>query len=115
MSIRDISLFVVSASITIIIELLVLYIEKVRDKRLWLSIPINIFTNFVFNLILFFIPILWAYILTIIIGEIIIFFIEWFLYQLIVKDKKNYLYSLTANLSSLVIGTIIVHLIYLVI
>ena len=76
MSIRNISLFVVSASLTVIIELLVLYIEKVRDKRLWLSIPINIFTNFVFNLILFFIPILWVYIIVVIFGEIIIFFVE---------------------------------------
>ena len=107
---RTIILISLGVILTIIIELIVLYIEKVRDKRLWLSIPINIVTNLILNVSLSFIRITWLYTLLVIIGEIIVFFVEWLFYQLLIKDKKNWIYSLTCNLISFILGSLILYL-----
>ena len=103
-----------AALLTVGIELLVLFFYKVRDLRFWLSIPINIGTNLLLNCVVSLIygysPAnikIAAYIIAVIVGEICVFFIEWGFYALIKKDKKNYQYSLVANLCSAIIGSAI--------
>ena len=46
---REITRLIVGVFLTMTIELIVLYIEKVKDKRLWLSLPINLLTNLLLN------------------------------------------------------------------
>lgn len=103
----------VAVLLTMIIELIVLYIYKVRDLRLWLSLPINVLTNLLLNTSLSLIKIYWLYVISLIIGEILVFLIEWFLYNLIKKDKKNWQYSLTANITSFVFGAALMQLLFL--
>ena len=113
---REVALLSLSVSITISFELITLYLLKVRDKRLWLSMIINLLTNLFLNgsLMLlneiFTLP-LFIYIASVIVFEIGIVFLEAWYYSLIKKDEKNILYSLIANSVSGVIGSIIVFLI----
>lgn len=89
-------------------ELVTLYLLKVRDQRLWFSIIINLCTNALLNSILGLInPYieLPLYIVLAILFEICIVGIEGLFYQLITKDKKNFLYSLIANAVSGILGT----------
>ena len=110
---REITRLIVGVFITMIIELIVLYIEKVKDKRLWLSLPINLFTNLLLNCSLSLINITWLYIVLLILGEVLVFLIEWGMYQLIQKDNKNWWYSLSANLASFLLGSLFVYLLFL--
>ena len=110
---REISKLIASACFTMAIELVVLYFAKVRDKRLWFSLIINLLTNLLLNSLLSLVTIDWLYILLLVIGEILVFLIEWLLYNLIQKDKKNWLYSLLANSISFVIGSSLLYLLFL--
>lgn len=115
---RDIAIIISSLLLTVILEWLFFYIIKIRDKRLWLSIPINIVTNLSFNLFLtFFLTkkmsqtdiLFWL----IVVGlEILIVLVEGGLYQLIKKDIRNLLYSLIANAITALYGTLIINLIF---
>lgn len=115
---RDVAIIICSCVLTVILEWLFFFIIKIKDKRLWLSIPINIVTNLSFNLFV-------TYFLTkkmsqtdilfwlIIVGlEILIVLVEGGLYQLIKKDRKNLLYSLIANAITAFYGTLIINLIF---
>ena len=114
---RDVAIIIVSVIITIILEWLVFFVAGIRDKRLWLSIPINVVTNLSFNIFVTYVLkkmpqtdiLFW---LSIVGLEIAIVFIEAFLYQLIKKDRKNLLYSLIANTISAILGTLILNLIF---
>jgi hypothetical protein len=112
---KDIIKLFTSAALTIVIEFVVLYILKVRDKRLRFSIFLNLCTNLALNCLLSLIPIFWLYIVLLIVGEILVFAIEWYFYNLIKKDEKNWQYSLIANISSFVIGSGIIYLFFNVI
>jgi hypothetical protein len=107
---REVALFIFSICLTISMELVTLYLLKVRDKRLWFSIIINLCTNALLNSILGLINTytyieLPLYIVLVILFEICIVGIEGLFYQLITKDKKNFLYSLIANAVSGILGT----------
>ena len=113
---RDIIVIASSCIITVILEWLVFFFANVKDKRLWLSIPINIVSNVSFNLFLTYglkkmsqtDILFWL----IVIGlEVVIVFAEAGIYQLIKKDRKNLLYSLIANAISAFLGTLIINLI----
>lgn len=112
---RGISQLIASAFLTMSIELVVLYLFKVRDKRLWFSLLINLLTNLLLNSCLSFLDTSFLYVLFLIIGEILVFLVEWFFYELLVKDEKNWLYSLSANLSSFIFGSLIINLLFLLI
>ena len=108
----EITKLISAVSLTMVIELAVLFLWKIRDKRLWLSLPINACTNILLNTSLSFVNIAWLYYVLLFIGEGLVFLVEWRLYELIKKDKKNWLYSLTANASSFVIGSLIMILLF---
>lgn len=102
-----------SACLTVIIEVIVLFILKVRDLRLLISIPLNIGTNVFLNAVLSWQANTgWLLYSRIFIFEVLIFLFETFVYQLINKDKKNCLYSLLANLASLAIGSVLIYVIF---
>ena len=105
---REIAFFIFGICLTISMELVTLYLLKVRDERLWFSIIINLGTNALLNSVLGLINpyiSLTIYIVLVIVFEICIVGIEGLFYQLIKKDKKNFLYSLIANAVSGIIGT----------
>ena len=112
---REITRLIVGVFITMTIELIVLYIEKVKDKRLWLSLPINLFTNLLLNCSFSLINITWLYIVLLILGEVLVFLVEWGMYQLIQKDNKNWWYSLSTNLASFLLGSLFVYLLFLLV
>lgn len=112
---REIARLIVGVFLTMTIELIVLYIEKVKDKRLWLSLPINLLTNLLLNCSLSLINVTWLYIVLLIIGEVLVFLIEWGMYQLIQKDNKNWWYSLSTNLASFLLGSLFVYLLFLLV
>lgn len=112
---REITRLIVGVILTMTIELIVLYIEKVKDKRLWLSLPINLLTNLLLNCSLSLINVTWLYIVLLIIGEVLVFLIEWGMYQLIQKDNKNWWYSLSTNLASFLLGSLFVYLLFLLV
>lgn len=112
---REITRLIVGVFLTMTIELIVLYIEKVKDKRLWLSLPINLLTNLLLNCSLSLINVTWLYIVLLIIGEVLVFLIEWGMYQLIQKDNKNWWYSLSTNLASFLLGSLFVYLLFLLV
>ena len=112
---REITRLIVGVFLTMTIELIVLYIEKVKDKRLWLSLPINLLTNLLLNCSLSLINVTWLYIVLLILGEVLVFLIEWGMYQLIQKDNKNWWYSLSTNLASLLLGSLFVYLLFLLV
>ena len=112
---REITRLIVGVFLTMTIELIVLYIEKVKDKRLWLSLPINLLTNLLLNCSLSLINITWLYIVLLILGEVLVFLIEWGMYQLIQKDNKNWWYSLSTNLASFLLGSLFIYLLFLLV
>ena len=112
---REIARLIVGVFLTMTIELIVLYIEKVKDKRLWLSLPINLLTNLLLNCSLSLINVIWLYIVLLILGEVLVFLIEWGMYQLIQKDNKNWWYSLSTNLASFLLGSLFVYLLFLLV
>ena len=112
---REITRLIVGVFLTMTIELIVLYIEKVKDKRLWLSLPISLFTNLLLNCSLSLINITWLYIVLLILGEVLVFLVEWGMYQLIQKDNKNWWYSLSTNLVSFLLGSLLVYLLFLLV
>lgn len=110
---REITKLIVGAFLTMTIELIVLRLEKVKDERLWLSLPMNLFTNMLFNSILSFIDIAWLSIFMSVVGEILVFLVEWGLFQLMKKDSKNWWHSFSANLASLTIGSLLAYILFL--
>lgn len=110
---REIITLLSACLLTVILEFITLYILKVRDSRLYFSIPINIGTNILLNVLLSLSqkPL---YYLFLIIGEIIVIIVEALFYQLIKKENKNYLYSLIANLISGVFGSLLINLLLFV-
>ena len=112
---REITRLIVGVFLTMTIELIVLYIEKVKDKRLWLSLPIYLFTNLLLNCSLSLINITWLYIVLLILGEVLVFLVEWGMYQLIQKDNKNWWHSLSTNLASFLLGSLFVYLLFLLV
>ena len=110
---REIIALLSACLLTVILEFITLYILKVRDSRLYFSIPINIGTNILLNVLLSLSqkPL---YYLFLIIGEIIVIIVEALFYQLIKKENKNYLYSLIANLISGVFGSLLINLLLFV-
>lgn len=112
---REITRLIVGVFLTMTIELIVLYIQKVKDKRLWLSLIINLFTNLLLNCSLSLINITWLYIVLLILGEVLVFLVEWGMYQLIQKDNKNWWYSLSTNLASFLLGSLFVYLLFLIV
>ena len=113
---RSIILLLIGVILTATMEFIILYLLKVKDKRLWLSIPINVCTNLLLNGILSIIYHysnlrLSIYALIICLLEVGIIFLEWLYYQLIHNDKKNFLYSLIANATSGILGSLIIGLI----
>ena len=110
---REIITLLSACLLTVILEFITLYILKVRDSRLYFSIPINIGTNILLNVLL---PLSQKplYYLFLIIGEIIVIIVEALFYQLIKKENKNYLYSLITNLISGVFGSLLINLLLFV-
>lgn len=109
---KEITILIVSALLTMTIELIVLEICKVKDERLWLSLLFNFGTNLLLNGALSLCSTKWLYYFFVIIGEILVFLIEWFFLNLIKKDNKNWLYSLIMNTTSFLLGSGIVYLLF---
>ena len=105
-----------SACITVIIEVITLLIFKVKDLRLLISVPLNIATNVLLNTVLqlqgntgF---VLYS---RVVIFELLIILFEAIIYQLLHKDKKNYLYSSVANIASFIIGSLVIYIVFIVV
>ena len=102
-----------SACLTVIIEVVVLLIMKVKDLRLLISIPLNLGTNILLNTILMLQDntgfVLYS---RIVMFVLLIILLEAIIYQLIKKDNKNYLYSSIANIASYIIGSVLVTIIF---
>lgn len=109
---KDVIKLLTAIVLTVVIELIALFLLKLRDKRLRYSIIINILTNMMINSFLSYVDILWLYILFLAIAEIIVVVLETYYYNLIKKDEKNWQYSLIANLSSFIIGSSLFYLFF---
>lgn len=103
-------LIIICFLLTSIIELLTSICLKVKDNRVYLlSIFINLFTNVIVNIL--FTYFLKYTILNILFSELIIIIIEIMFYYLIIKKwGLSIKYSFFCNLSSFVIGSVIVAL-----
>ena len=105
--------FIKSLLITIIIELLIAWLLKIRDKKDILNIIlVNVFTNLLLNAIIIYVNIFHGVRernISLIILEIFIVFIEGFVYSKVLKYKRInfYLLSLILNISSYLLGEII--------
>lgn len=104
--------------ITIIIELLIACLFKIRHKKDFLNIIlVNVITN---PIVVFFPYIIYLYYgirahnISLIILELLAFITEGFIYKKVLNYKKinSYLISLILNLSSYFLGNIINQLIY---
>ena len=99
-----------SLILTIVIELVILWLIKANKKILITSIIINIITNLSLNIFLYYyyfdnITMYW---ITIIGLELLVFIIEGLTYYLVNKDiRLSFKYSLFANGGSFLIGLII--------
>ncbi len=96
--------------LTIFIEIIVLLLFKERRlKVLFGSICINVVTNLSLNLILLALRntnIIW-YIVCLIVGEVLVLFLEWLYYYLLIKDKKrSFFYSFYCNSISFILGLV---------
>ena len=109
---KDVIKLLTAIVLTVVIELIALFLLKVRDKRLRYSVIINILTNMMINSFLSYVDILWLYILLLAIAEIIVVVLETYYYNLIKKDEKNWQYSLIANFSSFIIGSSLFYLFF---
>ena len=102
-----------SLLITVIIEVLIALILKIKDKKDILNIIlVNIFTNLLLNAIIIYINIFYGIRernVNLIFLEIFIVFIEGFVYSKVLRYKKFnvYLLSIILNLSSYILGEII--------
>lgn len=97
--------------LTIFIEIVVLLLFKERrPKVLFGSISVNVVTNLSLNLVLLALKnanIFW-YIIYLIIGEVLVLFIEWLFYYLLIKDKKrSFFYSFYCNSISFILGLVV--------
>ncbi len=103
----------IALTITIISELFVLLVSKVKLKRLYLvSIVMNIITNLSFNYILKIIPERFDDIIIYCL-EIVIVLIEMFGYFIFTKNiKKSFILSFCSNLFSYLIGLILMPFVY---
>ena len=114
---REIAIIISACAITVVLEWLFLFIVKVRDRRLWLSIPMNIVTNVSFNIFLNYglkkMPVndilFWVIIVLL---ECLIVLVEGGFYQLIKKDKYNLLFSLIANAITAIYGSLLINAIF---
>ena len=111
---REIAIITVAVTLTIIIEAIVLFVQKVRDIRLWISLPLNLFTNLILNCSLAFVRIQWLYYVLLVVAEGLVFLVEWGIYQLAKKDNKNWWYALSTNLISFLLGSPLVFLLFYV-
>lgn len=114
---ENLAKLITAMSLTMMIELVVLFLMGCRDKRLWWSLPINLCTNGLLNVTVSFAA-SWhiAFQILLIVGlEGIVFLIEALLYDLLIKEKKNFLYSLVANLASGIGGSLLFFLLFSVI
>ena len=99
--------------LTIVIELVVLLILNVKDKKTFLaSVIINVFTNVSLNLIIQIIPATYYHI--VVIGlEIIIVIVEYYFYYLLLRNAKQAIkIALFCNLASYLTGLILMPFIY---
>lgn len=99
--------------LTIVIELVVLLIIKVKDKKIFLaSVIINVFTNISLNLIIQTIPGTYYHIA--VIGlEIIIVIVEYYLYFFLLRNAKQAIkIAILCNLASYLIGLLLMPFIY---
>lgn len=107
--------------VTIVLELIVLLLFGYRKGRTFLIVLLtNVFTQIAYNFFLYFSPMSTDFLLVLLLGEAAVFIIEGLIYSLtIAVSKKNWSvkrehsrgrawgYAITANLVSMVIGTII--------
>ena len=102
-----------SLLITLVVEILVAIVLKIKDKKDLLNILlVNLLTNPLLNAIIIYINVFYsikARNISLIFLEIFIVFIEGFIYKKVLKYKKIncYLLSLILNFSSYILGTII--------
>ena len=102
-----------SLVITLIDEIFIAIILKIKDKKDLLNILlVNLLTNPLLNAIIIYINVFYsikARNISLIFLEIFVVFIEGFIYKKVLKYKKIncYLLSLILNFSSYILGTII--------
>ena len=102
-----------SLVITLIDEIFIAIILKIKDKKDLLNILlVNLLTNPLLNAIIIYINVFYsikARNISLIFLEIFVVFIEGFIYKNVLKYKKIncYLLSLILNISSCILGTII--------
>ena len=92
-----------SLTLTILIELGVLWLLMERRRKvLALSIVINVLTNVPINIVVMH---LGYSIMTVLIGELLVFIIEALWYLIFIRDiRKAFIYSLLCNAVSFLIG-----------
>lgn len=96
---REIAIIISACAITVVLEWLFLFVVKVRDRRLWLSIPMNIVTNVSFNIFLNYglkkmpvnVILFWVIIVLL---ECFIVLVEGGFYQLIKRTNITYYFLL---------------------
>ena len=113
MTILGIQNISVALGITLVIELIVLFVLKERDKRLFLIlIAMNFITNPVMNIFLTFISPQYYYVV-LFVCEVVVIVIESLGYYLVIKDfKKALKISLFCNVMSFMTGWLLIPLIY---
>lgn len=104
--------------LTIAIESVVLvFFAKFKPDRFFLVfLLINILTNLMVNstsILVYSLSSIYVYIPVMIVMELLVVFVEGYVYSLVDKNKKRmYLLSLVANLVSLLIGGLLVYFVF---
>lgn len=109
----DFAVLALSAALTVLIETIVLLLFKIKDWRLAISVPLNLSTNVMLNVILTLQHNSgWLLYARIVVFELLLIQFEAIIYQHFKKDKKNYLISAIANVASCVIGSVILYIVF---
>ena len=107
---NDVLWLLLAAGLTVVIEVPFLsFAFRFRGREILVSIFLNLGTNFVLNgvLSLFEYPAIWIYVLALLGGEAIVFFVEGLVYSLMRQNKRGFLASISANSISLILGSLL--------
>lgn len=107
---NKIILMIICLLLTLVIEIGVLVLFKEKRKSVYIGcILMNILTNVMLNYLLLYVSKnSQTYITIYIVGEILVFLIEWLIYYILIKQVKiSFYYSFYCNLISLTLGIII--------
>lgn len=98
--------------LTLVIEIIVLICFREKRVKVYIaSLIMNVVTNVPLNIGLTYLKRYFSslgYLPLLLLGEIIVFFIEWLIYYLVLKEsKRSFFYSFYSNILSFLIGIIL--------